>query len=100
MVIKTREKQKQAFEHLLTNVIQLDEDDILRKVLHTHSIITISQVLIMKSDSIDGLDYLDDNNKAQRTPAHVIAVLHILKAWNTHLLQTYQLKIVDWEDES
>ena len=54
----------------------------------------------MKSDSIDGLDYLDDNNKAQRTPAHVIAVLHILKAWNTHLLQTYQLKIVDWEDES
>jgi len=30
----------------------------------------------------------------------VIDALHILKAWNAYLLQTYQLKIVDWEDES
>ena len=100
MVIRTREAQKKAFEHLLTNVIQLDADDILRKVLHTHSITTVSQVLIMKSDSIDGLDYRDKDNATQHTPAHVIAVLHIIKAWNTHLLQTYQLKIVDWEDDS
>ena len=101
MVIKTREAQKKAFEHLLTNVIQLDKDDILRKVLTTYGITTISQVLIMKSDSIDGLDYHEkDSTVSKNTPAHVIAVLHILKAWNAYLLQTYQLKIVDWEDES
>ena len=100
-MIKTRESQKKAFEHLLTNVIQLDKDDILRKVLSTHGITTISQVLIMKSDSIDGLDYREQDGAAlERTPAHVIAVLHILKAWNAYLLQTLQLKIVDWEDES
>ena len=100
MVIKIREAQKKAFEHLITNVIQLDKDDILYKVLHTHSITTISQVLTMKCDSIDGLDYLDDTNKMQPTPAHIIPVLHILKSWNTYLLQTYQLKIVDWEEDS
>ena len=100
-MIKTRESQKKAFDHLLTNVIQLDKDDILRKVLSTHGITTISQVLIMKSDSIDGLDYREQDGAAlEHTPAHVIAVLHILKAWNTYLVQTLQLKIVDWEDES
>ena len=100
-MIKTRESQKKAFNHLLTNVIQLDKDDILRKVLSTHGITTISQVLIMKSDSIDGLDYREQDGAAlEHTPAHVIAVLHILKAWNAYLLQTLQLKIVDWEDES
>jgi len=36
-MIKTREAQKKAFDHLLTNVIQLDKDDILRKVLSTHA---------------------------------------------------------------
>ena len=101
MVIKTREAQKKAFAHLLTKVIQLDKDDILRKVLTTHDITTILQVLIMKSDSIDGLDYRDeDSNVLKNTPAHVIAVLHILKAWNAYLLKNYQLKIADWEDES
>ena len=100
-MIKTWEAQKKAFDHLLMNVIQLDQDDIIRKVLSTHGITTISQVLIMKSDSIDGLDYREQDGAAlQHTPAHVIAVLHILKAWNAYLLQTLQLKIVDWEDES
>ena len=81
MIIKTRDSQKKAFEHLLTNVIQLDKDDILRKVLTTHGITTISQVLIMKSDSIDGLNYRDkDSTALKNTPAYVIAVLHILKA--------------------
>ena len=96
MVIKTREAQKKAFEHVLINVIQLAFDDIRRKMLVTHGMTTISQVLIMKSDSIDGLDYLDNGSTMSKTtPAHVIAILHILKAWNAHLLQTYQLKIVD-----
>ena len=99
MVIKTREKQRQSFRHLLDNVIQLNPDVTLHKVLATHSITTISQVLIMKSDGIDSLNYLDDAGAEQNTPAHVIAVLHILKYWNYHLLHTYQMKIVDWEDE-
>ena len=71
-MIKTREAQKKAFEHLLTNVIQLDEDDILRKVFSTHGITTISQVLIMRSDNIDSLEYREQDGAAlERTPAHV-----------------------------
>ena len=54
----------------------------------------------MKSDSIGRRDYLDDNDKVNHPPAHVIAVLHIFKAWNTHLLQSHQLKIVYWEEDT
>ena len=101
MTIKTREKQKQSFKHLLKKIfVQLYPDDILHKVLTTHNITTISNVLIMKSDSIDSLNYLDETGLEQNTPAHVIAVLHILKAWNSYLIRTYQMKIVDWEDET
>ena len=60
MIMKTREKQKLAFEHLLTNIIPLDADDILCKALHTNCISTISKGLIMNSDSIDDEDFLDD----------------------------------------
>ena len=100
MVIQTREKKRQAIEHLLTNVIQLDPDDILRKVLNTHSINTISQVLMMKSNSIDKLKYKDNNGKIHSTPAHVIAVFHTLKAWNHHLLLSHQVELVDWENNT
>ena len=93
----TREAKKITFKHLLTNVMETDENDVLFRIFAENNITMIHKILTMSKEAIDLLKY-EKNGVSISPPAHVLAKLHIIKAWNTHLLETHDLKIVDWND--
>ena len=80
------------------DVLGLDDDDILLKALDGLEIDTIPDVLRMKDVDIDIMEYEDMGTK-QVLPLGRRNLLKTLQAWNFHLLDTLEIRQIDWNDE-
>lgn len=77
--------------------METDENDVLFQIFSENNITMIHEILTMSKEAIDSLTY-EKEGVSVSPPAHVLAKLHILKAWNAHLLEAHGLKVVDWND--
>ena len=77
-----------------------EEDDLIYKIFSANSITMIHEILTMSKDDINGLTFTTKDGVQVSPPPHILAKLHILKAWNTYLLEEYNLKIIDWDNKA
>ena len=92
--MSTRNSRKASFTRLFKEVMDTEEDDTIYNVFSANSITMIHEILTMSKDDINGLMFPSKDELLVSPPPHVLAKLHILKAWNTYLLQEYELKIM------
>ena len=97
--MSTRNSRKASFTRLFKEVMDTEEDDTIYNVFSANSITMIHEILTMSKDDINGLMFPSKDGLLVSPPPHVLAKLHILKAWNTYLLQEYELKIIDWDNQ-
>ena len=80
--MSTRSKKVDIFDHVIKDVLDEDNGGILRKTLDHNFMKYMVDILSVSYADISAMEYLDDHNKIQKTPKHLLAKPHILKAWN------------------
>ena len=96
--MSTRKARKESFVRLFKDIMDTEADDPIHNVFSSNSITMIPEILVMSRENINGLTYQADDGTTITPPSHVLAKLHILKAWNNYLLQENGLKVIDWDD--
>ena len=96
--MSTKKSRKASFTRLFKEVMDTEEDDTIYNVFSANSITMIHEILTMSKDDINGLMFLSKDGLLVTPHPHILAKLHILKAWNTYLLQEYKLNIIDWDN--
>ena len=86
------------FDHVIKDVLDEDDGGILRKTLDHNFMKYMVDILSVSYADISAMEYLDDHNKIQKTPKHLLAKFHILKVWNIHLQNEHGRQVIDWGD--
>ena len=76
-----REAKKITFMYLFTEVMETETSYVLFKVFTANDTTMILEILTRGYWFIDSLTYQNDNSNFVSPPPHVLAKLHILKAW-------------------
>ena len=101
MVTSTRQTRKQEFEFLIKEILDADDDDVLKMILAQNKMTMIFQILTLSTKSIDLLTYNDTTDNVEKPiPIYVSATFHIIRAWNQYLITQHNLIKVDWSDRS
>ena len=96
MVTSTRQTRKQEFEFLIKEILDADDDDVLKMILAQNKMTMIFQILTLSTKSIDLLTYTDTTDNVEKPiPIYVSATFHIIRAWNQYLITQHNLIKVD-----
>ena len=86
------------FDHVIKDVLDEDDGGILHKTLNHNFVKYMVDILSISYADTSAMEYHDDHNKMQKTPKHLLAKLHILKAWNIHFQNEHGRGVIDWGD--
>ena len=92
--------KKATCDRVLKEVLQIeDNDDPMFKAFDMNGIKSIKDILTMLETDISGLKYKPTNSgKLETIPLHSRNLLHILKAWNCHIINLFKFRNVNWDD--
>ena len=90
--------RKEALDHVLKEVMYIEDDDMMLQALTENGIKSIPDILSMSDVDMIGMSYKDLQDETFTIPLHAKNKLRILKAWNYHLLSQYDIKQVNWRD--
>src|SRR5689334_1908648 len=93
--------KKAVFDRVIKDVLEVDADDPLAKALDFNGITSIQDILSMSDNNILNLKYKAlDLGKQEPVPMHARNLLKIMKALNKHMIQTFNVRNVNWSDET
>ena len=101
MVTSTRQARKQEFEYLIKEILDADDDEVLKAILAQNKLTMIFQVLTLSTKAIELLTFTDAADNVEKPiPLYIASTFQIIKAWNQYLIAQHNIIKVDWSDKS
>ena len=97
MVTSTRQARKQEFEYLIKEILDADDDEVLKAILAQNKLTMIFQVLTLSTKAIELLTFTDAADNVEKPiPLYIASTFQIIKAWNKYLIaQQIQIQLID-----
>ena len=88
--------QRQAFDHVVNNILEIQNGEPLSLVITQGRARRISDLLSLSTENIDSLTYLNDANEEKRLHVFECAILHCLKQFVVHRLPDRFITNEEW----
>ena len=96
----TRSEKEAQFKYIFQSILGLKADDVLYKVFKSNNFTCIEDIVSIRDDEFERLQYIDDNHNKISPLEPLLLRLRIVKAFYFHLRQKLNLKIIDWRDQN
>ena len=88
--------QRRAFDHVVNNILEIQNGEPLSLVITQGRPRRISDLLSLLTENIDSLTYLNDANEEKRLHVFECAILHCLKQFVVHRLPDWFITNEEW----